>query len=112
VRTGVTTLPAKRAFRLATIDGARALGLGDVTGSIEVGKRADVAIVRLDGAHAEPGGDVYSKLVYACSSRDVEHVLVDGEHVVRFGEHEKLDAERVLAHAREEAHKLQKRADL
>jgi cytosine/adenosine deaminase-related metal-dependent hydrolase len=112
VRTGVTTLPAKRAFRLATIDGARALGLGDVTGSLEVGKRADVAVVRIDSPHAEPGGDVYSKLVYACSSRDVAHVFVDGSHVVRFGEHERLDAEHVLAHAREEAHKLSKRADL
>src|SRR5262249_54396450 len=64
VRSGTTTLPARRAMRLATIDGARALGLGDVTGSIEAGKKADLAIVRIDGAHAEPGGDALSKLVY------------------------------------------------
>src|SRR4029077_1283666 len=83
VRTGVTTLPARRALRLATIDGARALSLDGVTGSLEVGKRADVVVVRLDGAHVEPGGDVFSRLVYACTARDVRHVLVDGEHVVR-----------------------------
>jgi cytosine/adenosine deaminase-related metal-dependent hydrolase len=112
VRTGVTSLPARRALRLATIDGARALGLGDVTGSLEVGKRADLAVVRLDGAHAEPGGDVFSKLVYACTARDVEHVFVDGAHVVRHGEHLRLDAERVVARARSQGKALAKRAGL
>jgi cytosine/adenosine deaminase-related metal-dependent hydrolase len=112
VRTGVTTLPAKRALRLATIDGARTLGLGDVTGSLEVGKRADLAVVRLDGAHAEPGGDVFSKLVYACTSRDVEHVLCDGVHVVRHGEHTQLDGERVVATARQLGNTLAKRAGI
>jgi cytosine/adenosine deaminase-related metal-dependent hydrolase len=78
VRSGVTSLPARRALRLATIDGARALGLDALIGSIERGKRADLAVVRIDGAHVEPGGDVFSRLVYACGARDVEHVLVDG----------------------------------
>jgi 5-methylthioadenosine/S-adenosylhomocysteine deaminase len=112
VRTGVVSLPARRAFRLATIDGARALGLGDVIGSLEVGKRADLAVVRIDGAHVEPGGDVFSRLVYACTARDVEHVLVDGELVVRSREHQRLDAEQVKARARAEARKLTARAGL
>jgi cytosine/adenosine deaminase-related metal-dependent hydrolase len=111
-RSSPTALPARRAFRLATIDGARALGLGDVTGSLEVGKRADVAVVRIDGPHVEPGGDVFSRLVYACTARDVEHVLVDGELVVRHGEHRRLDRDAVLAHARREAPKLRARAKL
>lgn len=110
VRTGVTTLRAERAFRLATIDGARALGLADRVGSIERGKRADLAVVRLDGPHVEPGGDVYSRLVYACTARDVDHVFVDGAHVVKHGEHTRLDRERVLARAREEATKTARRA--
>ena len=73
VRTGVTALPARRALRLATIDGARALGL-DATSSVPSsrGKRADLAVVRLDGPHVEPGGDVFSRLVYACGARDVQ----------------------------------------
>jgi cytosine/adenosine deaminase-related metal-dependent hydrolase len=112
VRTGVTTMPARRALRLATIDGARALGMGHVTGSIEVGKRADLAVVRLDGAHVEPGGDVFSRLVYACTASDVVHVLVDGEIVVKGREHQRLDAERVKARARSEARKLVARAGL
>jgi 5-methylthioadenosine/S-adenosylhomocysteine deaminase len=112
VRTGVTTLPAREAFRLATIDGARALGIDGEVGSLEVGKRADLAIVRMDGPHVEPGGDAYSRLVYGCTSRDVTHVLVDGEVIVRNGEHQRLDRDRVLAHARREARKLVARAAL
>lgn len=109
-RTGVTSLPAKRALRLATIDGARALGLGAIVGSIEPGKRADLAVVRIDRAHAEPGGDVFSRLVYACGARDVEHVMVDGALVVRGRRHTRLDVERVTARARESAKKLLGRA--
>jgi 5-methylthioadenosine/S-adenosylhomocysteine deaminase len=112
VRTGVTALPARRAFRLATIDGARALGLDALVGSLEVGKRADLAVVRLDGVHAEPGGDVFSRLVYACTSSDVRHVMVDGDLVVRDREHRRLDVERVTARAREQAKKLVARARL
>jgi 5-methylthioadenosine/S-adenosylhomocysteine deaminase len=112
VRTGVTTLPAKRALRLATIDGARALSLDGVTGSLEVGKRADLVVVRIDGPHAEPGGDVFSRLVYACVARDVVHVLVDGEPLVRGGETTRFDVGAVTARAREEAVKVRARARL
>jgi 5-methylthioadenosine/S-adenosylhomocysteine deaminase len=112
VRTGVTSLPARRALRLATIDGARALSLDGVTGSLEVGKRADVVVVRLDGAHVEPGGDVFSRLVYACGARDVRHVFVDGEHVVRDGEHTRFDADAIVARARVQAKKVSGRAGL
>jgi cytosine/adenosine deaminase-related metal-dependent hydrolase len=110
VRTGVTTLPAREAFHLATIDGARALGIDAEVGSLEVGKRADVAVVRIDGPHVEPGGDAYSRLVYGCTARDVAHVFVDGELVVHAGEHRKLDRDRVLARARAESKKLARRA--
>ncbi len=112
VRTSTTALPARRAFRLATIDGARALGLGDEIGSLELGKRADVVVTRIDGPHVEPGGDVFSRLVYACTARDVEHVLIDGELVVRHGEHLRLDREEVLERARGQAKKLAARARL
>jgi cytosine/adenosine deaminase-related metal-dependent hydrolase len=112
VRTGVTTLPARRALMLATIDGARALSLDKVTGSIEVGKRGDLAVVRIDGVHAEPGGDVFSRLVYACGARDVVHVLVDGEPLVRDGESTRFDSSEVTARARTEASKVRARARL
>lgn len=110
VRTGVTSLDARAAFELATIGGARALGIDAEVGSLEVGKRADVVVVRMDGPHVEPGGDPYSRLVYGCTARDVEHVLVDGRHVVRSGIHELLDREKVLRVARAQAKKLVARA--
>jgi 5-methylthioadenosine/S-adenosylhomocysteine deaminase len=112
VRSGVSALPAERAFRLATIDGARALGQADITGSLEVGKRADLAVVRLDGVHAEPGPSVFAKLVYACKASDVEHVMVDGELLVRHGELQRMDEEAIAARARVLGKKLARRAGL
>ncbi len=112
VRTGVTTLPARQAFELATIEGARALGIDDEVGSLEVGKRADLVVVRLDGPHVEPGGDAWSRLVYGCTARDVTHVMVNGELVVRDGEHTRIDAERVLGRARTQAKKLVARSGI
>jgi 5-methylthioadenosine/S-adenosylhomocysteine deaminase len=112
VRTGITTMHAQRTFYLATKYGADALGLGDQLGTIELGKLADVVVVRMDGAHAEPGGDVYSRLVYACRASDVEHVFVHGKHVVRRGEHQLLDEDHVLSRVRAEATKLRSRAGL
>lgn len=112
IRSGPGSLSARRALRLATIDGARALGLDAVTGSLEVGKEADLAVVRLDGAHVLPCGDVVGMLVYACHASDVTHVMVRGELVVRGGEHQRLDGERVRARAKEQARLVRRRANL
>jgi 5-methylthioadenosine/S-adenosylhomocysteine deaminase len=109
-RTGPSALPARRALRLATIDGARALGLDDRTGSIEPGKQADLVVVRIDGPHAEPGGDVFSRLVYACGARDVVHVMVGGRLLVKGCEHQVFDEEAVTRKAREQAMKVAARA--
>jgi cytosine/adenosine deaminase-related metal-dependent hydrolase len=110
ITSGEASLPAQRVLRLATIDGARALGLDDEIGSLEVGKRADVVVVRTDAPHAEPGGSPASRLVYACKAEDVRHVLVDGELIVKHGEHQLLDGEAVVARAREEGPRLARRA--
>jgi 5-methylthioadenosine/S-adenosylhomocysteine deaminase len=110
VRSGTSSLPAKEALRLATIDGARVMGLDAITGSLEVGKRADICVVDLQGVHAAPAVDLMSTLVYACQSRDVRHVLVDGKQVVRDGEVLTLDAPAVAAKAREEAVRIGKKA--
>lgn len=83
-----TVLPARQALGLATIGGARAMGMEDVIGSLEEGKRADIAIVRLDAMHNVPHFDlspdnVYSQLIYAAKAHDVQHVLIDGRWVMR-----------------------------
>jgi 5-methylthioadenosine/S-adenosylhomocysteine deaminase len=75
-----TLVSAEEGLRMATINGARALGLEDLVGSIEVGKRADLAVVDLNTApHNVAVHDIPSHLVYSARSTDVRHVLVDGE---------------------------------
>jgi 5-methylthioadenosine/S-adenosylhomocysteine deaminase len=83
-----TVLPARQAFALATTIGARALGMDHLLGSLETGKRADIAIVSLDSVHNVPHfelsqDNVYSQLVYAAKAHDVEHVMIDGRWVMR-----------------------------
>jgi 5-methylthioadenosine/S-adenosylhomocysteine deaminase len=97
---------------LATREGARLLGLADQLGSLEPGKRADLVVVNPWKAHAAPAPDPVSTLVYATQARDVEHVFVEGEDVVRHGELTKLDHDRVVFIAREQAPKLARRAGL
>lgn len=83
-----TALPAKDALAMATIGGARALHLGHLIGSLEPGKRADLAVVDVKDLHLSPRFDlsqenVYSRLVYAAKSTDVRHVMVDGRWLMR-----------------------------
>lgn len=92
-------LQARQAVEMATIRGARALGLEDRIGSLEPGKYADLITVRLDGAHATPLYDVYSQMVYALKGSDVRDVMVHGRWVVRDGRPLTLDAARILARA-------------
>ena len=75
-------LPAETAFEMATIRGARALHLDDKIGSIEAGKRADIAIVDFDDLNQTPYYNVYSTLVYATKANDVRTVIINGRIVM------------------------------
>ncbi len=106
-----TALPAKTAFALATIEGARALHLAHVTGSLEAGKRADVAVVELSRAHETPKFQrdpdaVYSQLVYAAKSTDVRDLMVNGQLLMRNRELLTLDEESLKAQAEEFARRI------
>ena len=105
-------LPARDVLRMATIDGARLLGQEQRIGSIEIGKRADLVVVRVDRPHVAPASDPVSTLVYSTQARDVEHVFVDGRPVVEDGLLLTLDAERVVRTAKSEAKKLARRAGI
>jgi len=85
LRDGAGSVAAADLFEMATIGGARALGLDGEIGSIEPGKWADLALVDLRGAHAFGPGDVYTQLVYSARASDVRTVLVGGRVVVRHG---------------------------
>ncbi|MGE0881333.1 MAG: amidohydrolase family protein [Acidimicrobiia bacterium] len=79
-----TAFTAADAFALATCDGARAIGLGTTTGSIEVARRADIVVHDTTGPNWCPiGDDPYLQLVWGTDGRSVRHVLVDGQIVVR-----------------------------
>jgi 5-methylthioadenosine/S-adenosylhomocysteine deaminase len=109
---GADALPARRVLRMATIDGARALGLEHETGSIEAGKHADVCVIELDRLHLTPRPDVVSAIVYAAQSTDVSAVVIDGRIVMRERELTTLDEREVVAEAREQAKHLFQRARL
>src|SRR5690606_11515039 len=95
-RSGPLAMPAEKALEMATLGGARALGLQDEIGSLEVGKRADIAVVDLQGVHVVPEAEqVHSQLVYSSRASDVRHVLVGGRQVVSDGRLLTLDRERV-----------------
>lgn len=92
---------AHEVLRAATAEGAQALGLGDLVGSVEVGKRADLVVLDLERPHLTPVHDVHALLVFAAGRSDVTDVLVDGEVVVRGGRSTRLDTADLLARARE-----------
>jgi 5-methylthioadenosine/S-adenosylhomocysteine deaminase len=78
-------LPASMALEMATIRGARALGMEKEIGSLEPGKRADMILVRVDRPNAVPMYDPISQMVYALKADDVRDVMVNGKPVVRDG---------------------------
>ena len=110
---GPEILPAARTLRMATMDGARALGLEKEIGSVEVGKRADVIVVDLNRPHSSPWrADVVSALVYSAQPSDVRATIIDGRIVMRNGELLTLNEASVIAEANREADALAERAGL
>jgi 5-methylthioadenosine/S-adenosylhomocysteine deaminase len=99
-----TAVPAEEAVAMATIYGARALHLDHLIGSLEVGKRADVIVVRLDSAPSVPhydttGRNVYSQIAYTVTGADVRDVFVNGCAVVRGGDLLTVNEAEVIAQA-------------
>ena len=77
-----TVMNAQTVVRMATIDGARALGMNKITGSLEVGKQADIIIIGLNKPHLTPLYNEYSHLVYAANGADIDTVLINGKVVM------------------------------
>ena len=110
---GPEVLPAKRVLRMATIDGANALGLGDDIGSIEKGKKADLSVVNLRQLHMAPHSeDVVSSVVYSAQTADVQSVVVDGRILMNNRQLLTLDEEKVIEQSNSQRVSLMERAGL
>jgi 5-methylthioadenosine/S-adenosylhomocysteine deaminase len=113
VQHGADVLPARRVLRMATIDGAHALGLEKEIGSLEAGKRADLIIVNLDCLHSSPRPmDIISAIVYSAQTSDVRDVFIDGQQVMRERNLLTLNEQEVIDEANREATLLRTRADV
>jgi 5-methylthioadenosine/S-adenosylhomocysteine deaminase len=97
---------------MATIEGAKALGLAGEIGSLEIGKRADVIVIDLAQLHSAPQTDVVSSLVYAAQAADVRTTIIDGRVLMRDRELMSLDEAKVVEGANREVMSLMTRAGL
>jgi len=111
VTSNPTALPARQALALATIGGARALHLGELVGSLEPGKRADIAVVDLRRVHNTPKFTrdreaLYAQLVYAAKGSDVRDVMCQGRWLMRDRKLLTLDEQVLTAEAANVARKI------
>jgi 5-methylthioadenosine/S-adenosylhomocysteine deaminase len=99
-RKGIGELTAYDAVRMLTIEGAAAFGLADKTGSLEVGKWADVIAVSVEAPHAQPLYNPYSHLVYSAGGADVKHSVVGGKVLMENRILKTLDLDSILKEAK------------
>jgi 5-methylthioadenosine/S-adenosylhomocysteine deaminase len=98
-----TVLSAYEVLKMATINGAKALGLTDKIGSLEIGKRADLILIDFSKPHLKPTREVFASLVYSAHGSDVDTVIVDGEIVMENRRVKTLDEASVIREAEKTA---------
>ncbi|MBW6486435.1 MAG: amidohydrolase [Syntrophobacterales bacterium] len=103
-----TALPALDVIRMATCEGARALGLEHETGSLEVGKKADIIIIGLKEPHLTPLYNEYSQIVYAAAGADVDTVFINGKMVMQNRKLLTIDEKEAMERVREIAVRVRK----
>jgi 5-methylthioadenosine/S-adenosylhomocysteine deaminase len=111
---GPTVMDAHTVFKMATIGGAKAVGMEDEIGSIEVGKKADLAILNLNDFHTYPsyGVDPISRIVYSATRADVETTIINGEIVMENGSLKTVNKRMVLDEANNSIRRLLNRASI
>jgi cytosine/adenosine deaminase-related metal-dependent hydrolase len=103
---GPTAMPATKVLALQTSEAARALGMDQEIGSLEVGKRADLVLLDLEDLVSLPGDDIYGRVVYSAGREQVRHVLVNGGFLVRDGELVSYDRRELAHEVRKESRRL------
>lgn len=106
-----TALPARTALLMATRLGAQAMHIGDLTGSLEAGKRADLILIDISPLHNSPRfhhdpNNIYAQIIYAAKANDVKDVMVNGKWLMRNQAIAGLDEEDLLVQSREYARKI------
>ena len=107
-RMNAEVMPAETVLEMATRIGAQAIGLGDVTGELRVGKRADVIQIDTSDVHHVPMYDVYSHLVYVTDEQDVVNVVIDGDIVVEDRQILTIDVDAIAREAKKISGKIKK----
>jgi 5-methylthioadenosine/S-adenosylhomocysteine deaminase len=92
-------LPAYEVLKMATINGAKALGLDGEIGSLEVGKKADIILIDLSKPHLKPLHNIYASIVYSARGSDVDTVIVDGKILMENRQVKTLDEQAVMEKA-------------
>jgi cytosine/adenosine deaminase-related metal-dependent hydrolase len=95
-----TVVPAETIMEMATINGAKAMGLAGEIGSIEAGKRADFIVINMDAPHLTPAWDPVSTITYAATGTDVDTVVIDGKLVMQHRKVLTLDEDAILEDVR------------
>jgi 5-methylthioadenosine/S-adenosylhomocysteine deaminase len=104
-----TVMKAGTVLRMATIEGARALGLASITGSLEVGKKADIIVIDTCKPHLTPMYHPASHLVYAVTGSDVGATVVNGRVLMRDRRLQHMDLQQVMADAHQIAGEIRSR---
>ena len=107
---GAEAMNAKTIFRMATIEGAKALHLQNEVGSIEIGKKADLVLIDLDSySNSYSDDSIYSDIVFSSTTENVRSVMVDGRWVVKERESSVYDQREIISKGKEELKNLLKR---
>jgi 5-methylthioadenosine/S-adenosylhomocysteine deaminase len=98
-----TVMPVYEVLEMATINGAKALGLGENVGSLQVGKKADIVLIDLSKPHLKPLHNIYASIVYSAHGSDVDTVIVDGKILMENRQVKTLDEQAVMEKAEKTA---------
>src|SRR5690606_10558489 len=95
-RSDPAVLPARQVLRMATVEGAKLLGIDDRVGTLEAGKQADLILIDLQKPHLQPLHDPYALIAYSAAGADVDTVIIDGRVVMRRRELMTIDEEELF----------------
>lgn len=111
---GASSMSAQTVFEMATLGGARAMGLEQEIGSLEIGKKADIAVVNIENWHCWPvsNANYYAQLVYQVQTQDVDSTIVDGQILMQNGELKSLPKKEIFRRAESCLNNVKKRAGL